>query len=238
MTSVNQGAWVPGTNNYQYGHNSIPNIPITGEPADTNFARFAMLHDGSAYRMYFFKGSTNDTLYQFSWNGSSYAYGHNSIPVLTLTNAPADADASSFSMLHSGGHYHAYLRRLGDPTTLYQFLWVPSTTTYEWGHGPAIPTLNVTGFPSDTDWPRWQMLHDSNAYRIYAFHYGSNDGISQGSLLADTDNSSKPYDHRLYGSPVEALFQIAFLECALTSNKRAGAVLVGETAYTWVVAGS
>lgn len=184
MSSVNQGAWVSGTNNYQFGHNSIPNIPITGAPADTNFARFAMLHDGNAYRMYFFKGSTSDTIYQFSWNGSSYAYGHNSIPVLTLTNAPADADASSFSMLHSGGNYHAYLRRLGDPTTLYQFVWVPNTTTYEWGHSTWIPALSVTGFPSDTDWSRWQMLHDGSAYRIYAFHYGANDQISQGSWNA------------------------------------------------------
>lgn len=181
MASVNQGSWVVNSNNYQYGHKSIPNIPITGAPSDTNFARYGMMHDGSTYRMYFFKGSTNDTLYQFGWNGSSYAYGHNSIPVLTFTNMPADADTSSFCMLHSGSLYTAYLRRLGDPTTLYQFIWVSGTTTYAWGHGNAIPTLNVTGFPNDTDWSRWQMLHDGNAYRIYAFHYGNNNQISQGS---------------------------------------------------------
>ena len=184
MPSVNQGSWQSGTNDYKFGHNSIPNITITGAPGDTNLRRWAMLHDGSAYRMYFFKGSTADTLYQFSWNGSSYAYGHNSIPVLTLTNMPADADASSFSMLHSGGNYHAYLRRLGDPTTLYQFLWVPGTQNYEWGYSGYIPALQVTGFPDDTDWSRWQMLHDGSAYRIYSFHYGQNDRISQGSWNA------------------------------------------------------
>lgn len=181
MPSVNQGSWQPGTNNYVYGLNSIPNIPITGAPADTNLRRFAMLHDGSAYRMYFFKGSTRDTLYQFSWNGSSYAYGHNSIPVLTLVNAPDDADPGTFSMLHSGGNYHAYLRRLGEPTTLYQFIWVSGTTTYEFGLPGWYTALPVTGFPDDTDWSRWSMLHDGNTYRIYAFHYGQNDRISQGS---------------------------------------------------------
>ncbi len=72
-----------------------------------------MLHDGSAYWMYLFRGSTADTLYQFAWDGSSYAFGHKSIPVLTLTGAPTDVDASSLSMLHSGGACHAYLRRLG-----------------------------------------------------------------------------------------------------------------------------
>lgn len=167
--------------NYEYGHNSIPNIPISGAPADANFRRWAMLHDGSAYRLYTFKGSTRDTLYQFSWDGSAYAYGHNSIPEITLTNAPSDADASSISMLHEGSHYHAYLRRLGDPTTLYQFIWIPGTATYQWGVPGYYPSLSVTGYPTDTDWSRWMMLHDGSAYRLYAFHYGHNDRISQGS---------------------------------------------------------
>lgn len=181
MPSVNQGAWIPGTTTYEFGYHSIPNIPITGAPADTNFARWAMLHDGSAYRMYFFRGSTSDTLYQFAWDGSSYAFGHNSIPVLTLVGAPADVDASRLTMLHSGAAYHAYLRRLGDPTTLYQFVWVPGTTTYQWALAGYYPTLPVTGFPADTDWSRWNMLHDGAAYRIYAFRYGSTDRLLQGS---------------------------------------------------------
>lgn len=166
--------------NYQYGYNSIRNIPITGAPADTNFLRWAMLHDGGAYRMYFFRGSSADTLYQFAWDGASYAFGHNSIPVLTLVGAPADVDAGSLSMLHSGGAYHAYLRRLGDPRTLYQFIWVPGTTTYQWDVAPYIPALPVTGFPADTDWSRWDMLHDGSTYRIYAFRYGRNDRLLQG----------------------------------------------------------
>jgi len=160
MPSLNQGAWVAGTTIYRFGHHSISRIPITGAPADTNLARWAMLHDGSAYRLYAFRGSTSDTLYQFSWDGSSYAFAHNSIPVLTLVGAPADVDASSLSMLHSGTAYHAYLRRLGDPTMLYQFIWAPGTTTYVWGRAPYLPSLPVTGFPADTDWSRWDMLHD------------------------------------------------------------------------------
>jgi hypothetical protein len=181
MPSVNQAAYVPGTSIYRFGYNSIPNIPITGAPADNNFRRWSMLHDGSAYRMYFFKGSTSNTLYQYSWNGSSYQYAYNSIPELTLTNIPADADPSSFSMLNSGPYYHLYLRRLGDPTVLYQFLWVPGTTNYNYGQPPAIPILQVSGFPSDTDWARWMMLHDGSAFRLYAFKLGSNTEFYQGS---------------------------------------------------------
>ncbi|GII84939.1 hypothetical protein Ssi03_29290 [Sphaerisporangium siamense] len=208
MISLNQGLWVPGTDKYEYGYNSIPNIPVTGAPDDTNFRRWSMLHDGTTYRLYAFKGSSRDTLYQFTWNGSSYAYGHDSIPVLTLTNAPADADPSSISLLHSGEAYHAYLRRLGDPTTLYQFVYVPGTTTYQWSYGDYVPTLQVTGFPADTDWSRWSMLHDGSAYRIYAFHYGSNDQLAQGSWNADA--SQYQYAHnsipelKLTGFPADS----------------------------------
>ncbi|QTE30830.1 hypothetical protein [Pengzhenrongella sicca] len=194
MVSLNQGAWVPGTATYEYGYHSIPVISVTGAPADTNVARWAMLHDGSAYRLYFFQGSSTDTLYQFAWDGSSYAYGHNSIPVLTLTGAPADVDASRLTMLHSGAAYHAYLRRLGDPTTLYQFVWVPGTTTYQWAVAGYYPSLPVTGFPSDTDWSRWNMLHDDATYRIYAGRYGSTDRLVQGSWNAAAGQYQFGYD--------------------------------------------
>lgn len=186
MPSLNQGAWVPGTDEYRFGFASIPRIPITGAPADTNFARSAMLHDGVDYRFYAFQGSTRDTLYQFGWNGTSYAFGHRSIPRLRLIDMPADADASSIRMLHSGGAYHAYLRRLGDPTTLYQFIFRPGTTTYAWATAPFIPTLGVRGFPADTDWSRWNMLHDGSDYRLYAFRYGSIDRFYQGAWDGST----------------------------------------------------
>ena len=180
MSSVNQAAYVRGSATYQFGYNSIPNIPITGAPADTNWRRWAMLHDGTTYRMYFFKGSTHNTLYQFAWNGSSYEFGHNSIPELTLLNIPEDADTSSFSMLYSGAGYHLYLRQLGNPNRLYQFLWEPGTSHYTFGLSPAIPELEVAGFPADTDWARWSMLHDGNDYRLYAFKLGSNTEFYQG----------------------------------------------------------
>lgn len=180
MASVNQAAYVSGTSIYRFGHNSIPNIPITGAPSDTDWKRWSMLHDGSAYRLYVFKGSTNNKIYQFAWDGNSYKYGHNSIPELTLTNMPGDADASSFSMLYGENKYRLYLRQLGNPCLLYQFVWVSGTTNYEFGHGSAIPKLQVAGFPADTDWSRWSMLHDGGDYRLYAFKLGSNSEFYQG----------------------------------------------------------
>ena len=104
VPSLNQGSWIPGTDNYEYGYNSIPNIPITGAPADADFSRFSMLYDGSAYRLYVFRRNSQGTLYQFSFDGSSYAYGHNSIPMLALIDAPVDADIGSFSMLYDGAY--------------------------------------------------------------------------------------------------------------------------------------
>ncbi|EDM77000.1 hypothetical protein PPSIR1_15905 [Plesiocystis pacifica SIR-1] len=220
MSSVNQAAYVPGSTTYEFGYNSIPNIPITGAPADANLRRWAMLHDGSAYRLYCFKGSSRDTLYQFAWNGSSYAYGHNSIPELTLTNIPADADLSSFSMVHSGSLYHLYLRRLGDPTTLYQFLYVQGTTTYNYGQAPAIPTMQIAGFPADTDWSRWMMLHDNSAYRFYAFKLGSNTQFYQGSW----DGSKYSFGHN-------SIRELTLKGTPANSNLGGAAMLHDNSAY-------
>jgi len=181
LVSLNQAAWVPGTATYRFGFRSIPNIPITGEPADADAARWAMLHDGSVYRLYAFRQGTNDRLYQFGFDGSSYAFGHRSIPELTLADFPADTDAGSFAMLHDGADYRLYLRRAGDPRTLHQAAWVPGTATYRFGFR-SIPRIPVTGFPADADWDRWGMLHDGGAYRFYAFKSGSDDRFYQGAF--------------------------------------------------------
>ena len=178
MTSVNQAVYISGST-YGFGGDKALTLPITGAPSDTNWRRWSMLYDGSDYRMYFFKGSTNNTIYQFAWDGSSYKYGHNSAPELTLTKVPADADANTFSMVHGQGNYRLYLRQVGNPNLLYQFGWLPGTTNYELGYG-SITELTVSGFPADTDWHRWSMLNDDDHYRIYAFKLGSNTEFYQG----------------------------------------------------------
>lgn len=181
MPSLNQFAYVAGTDHYRFGHNSIPNIPITGAPADANLARWSMLHDDAAFRLYCFKGSSRDAIYQFSFNGASYAFGHNSIPELRLEGFPADVDASSFSMLFDGADYRLYMRRLGHSQTLYQGAWVRGTNVYRFGHN-STPQLPVIEFPGDTDWSRWSMLHDGVDYRFYAFKLGSNTQLYQGAF--------------------------------------------------------
>ena len=179
--SLNQAAWVGGTSTYKFGHNSIPNIPITGAPSDTNWNRSAMLHDGTTYRLYFFKGSSDDTIYQFGFNRATgaYEYGFNSIPELKLTGAPRDASAESFAMLHDGTTYRLYLRRLGHPDILYQFGFNRASRDYEFGFN-SIQVLHVDHAPADVDWSSWGMLHDGSAYRFYAFKQGTKDKFYQG----------------------------------------------------------
>lgn len=170
--SVNQAAYQGGVT-YQYGHNSIPNIMITGAPLDTDRSRMAMLHDGERFRMYFFKVGSNDTFYQFAYNPSSgtYEYGFDSIPVLKVVNMPVDADPSSFAMLHDGTTYRFYMQ---SKTTkrIYQAAFNTGTQRYEYGYN-SINFLNLTKAPADTDFDRWAMLHDGSAYRFYAFKSGS-----------------------------------------------------------------
>jgi len=221
MPSLNQFAWIAGSTNYRFGHNSIPNIPITGAPADANLARWSMLHDNAAYRLYCFRGSSRNSLYQFSFNGASYAYGHNSIPVLTLEDFPDDTDASSFAMLHDGTDYRLYMRRLGDRRTLYQAAWVSGTTIYRYAHR-SIPNIPITGFPTDTDWSRWAMLHDGAAYRVYAFRLGSNTQIYQGSF----NPATSAYEYGFNSIPM-----LTLLDTPSSSNLGGAAMLHDNANY-------
>ena len=177
---LNQAAFVPNTTTYKFGYRSIPSIPVVGAPRDTDYSRWAMLHDGTDYRLYFFKSGSADTIYQFAFDRrvEQYKFGYNSIRALRIVGAPQDADASSFSMLHDGAEYRLYLRRQGNPRILYQFAFNPETENYEYGYH-SLPVIEVTGFPEDTDWSRWDMLHDGEYYRFYAFRAGSNDEFYQ-----------------------------------------------------------
>jgi hemin uptake protein HemP len=193
MHSLNQFAWISGTPAYQFGHRSPGNAPITGAPDDADLGRWSMLHDGAVYRLYCGKRGHDDILYQFGFDGAAYVYGHRSRPELRLHEFPADTDASSFAMLHDGAAYRLYLRRRGDPTTLYQAAWVAGTSDYRFGHD-SIPTLSVTQFPADADWSRWTMLHDGAEYRYYVFRSGSGTNFYQGAF--NRPANAYEYAHR------------------------------------------
>ena len=179
--SLNQAGYNASTRTYQYGYASIPSINITGAPDDLDWSRWAMLHAGNTYRLYFFKVGSNDTLYQFGYNPRSgdYEYGYLSASEVKITGAPTDADPTSFAMLHDGSRYRLYMRSLSNPARIYQFVYNPSTLRYEYGFGGAIPRIDVTGAPADVDWDRWGMLHDGTTYRHYAMRQGSNTQMYQ-----------------------------------------------------------
>ena len=115
-----------------------------------------------------------------------------SLPVLG-SSAPDAADPGSFAMLHDGRDYRLFLRRLGDPRTLYQAAWVAGTPSYRFGHR-SIDTIPVTGFPDDTDWSRWSTLHDGAAYRLYTGSHRDPDLLYQGAF--NVDAHAYQYGHR------------------------------------------
>ncbi|MGD1701186.1 hypothetical protein [Dapis sp. BLCC M229] len=96
MTFINQALYVPNSTTYKFLSDAGADLSVVDAPSDANWRRWSMLHDGSDYRMYCFKGTTSDTLYQFGWDGSSYKYGHNSYRVLTISGIPDDADTSGY----------------------------------------------------------------------------------------------------------------------------------------------
>ena len=109
-TELYQFAFNPASRNYEYGFRSIDIIDTTGLPADADLSRWAMLYDGTVYRQYVGKAGSPDVMYQCGFNGSSYAFGHRSIPELNIVGMPADSDTTSFAMLHDGADYRFYHR--------------------------------------------------------------------------------------------------------------------------------
>lgn len=187
MHSLHQFTWVAGTNTYRH---AAGELRIADAPSDADLSRWSMLHDGDAYRLYCFKGRSSDTLYQFGFDGHAYRFGHRSIPELKLVEFPDDADPSSFAMLHDGRDYRLFLRRQGDPRTLYQAAWVAGTPSYRFAHR-SIASVQVTAFPEDTDWSRWSTLHDGAAYRLYAGKQGEPAQLYQAAFNVD----AQAYQH-------------------------------------------
>lgn len=165
-----QFGYNPSTQDYEYGYNSISQLTITGIPADADMSKFAMLHDGTTYRLYVRSATNVNVMYQFGYNTTSqnYEYGHNSIPSLNITLAPADVDHSKWAMLHDGSAYRLYLGKTGDDETMYQFAYNVSSSDYEYGYN-SIDVLTIADMPADSIKTDFAMLHDGSAYRFY-FH--------------------------------------------------------------------
>ena len=192
--SLNQAGYNSSAGSYQYGYRSIANIMISGQPDDLDWSRWAMLHDGEVYRLYFFKVGSNTQIYPFGYNPSTalYEYGYRSIPLLDIKGAPTDADPTSFAMLHDGSDYRLYMRSSSNPTRIYQFAFNKTTSDYEYGYR-SIPVMDVTKAPADVDWDRWGMLHDGSVYRHYAFKKGAEDTMYQFGFNSSTSDYEYGY---------------------------------------------
>lgn len=167
-TELHQAAFVKGTDSYRFGHRSIARLRIVDAPADTDTSRWAMLHDGSAYRLYFMRRGTDDTLLPFTFHRSDeeYVYDASRGPI-RIHGTPADADTSSFAVLHDGTDARLYFRAVSGTERLFQFALNPAARRFEYGFR-SIEEIPIAGAPADTDWRRWAMLHDGTRFRLYA----------------------------------------------------------------------
>lgn len=176
-----QGVFDARTETIRAGHGAPASVPVADAPADTDWTRWAMLHDGETYRLYAFRTGTQTRLYAFAFNPATqrYEWGHGSEPELRLVGMPRTASTSRFAMLHDGRTMRLYLQDRNDWTVMHQFGLNRGTGHMEYGHR-AMPTLRVTGFPTDTDWRRWAMLHDGRDHRFIALRKGGGAQIYQG----------------------------------------------------------
>ncbi len=181
--SLNQAAWNGAA--YEFGFESIDTIPILDAPADTDWSRWAMLHDTDVYRLYFMREGSDSSIYQFGFNGGlgAYVFGYASIEEISITGIPADADTSQFAMLHDGEIYRLYFLSQSAPLRLYQFGFNAGAAVpaYQYGYR-SLESIAITGAPAGTDFSGYAMLHDgaeSETYRFYAFASAAHTSISQ-----------------------------------------------------------
>ena len=77
--TIYQFGYNDSTQSYEYGYSSIDNPKLAGKPGDDT-SSFALLHDGTTCRLYMHSKTNVTAMYQFSFDGRSYVYGHDSIP--------------------------------------------------------------------------------------------------------------------------------------------------------------
>lgn len=104
-----QGAYDPAAGAFVFGFSSIERVPIINIPSGAVMDAWAMLHDGTAYRLYVHR-SGRDAIHQFVFDSDSGAYDHTntSLPTIDLRSVPADVDTSNFAMLHSSSATNGY----------------------------------------------------------------------------------------------------------------------------------
>ena len=79
-------------------------------PRDTDWHRWAMLHDGNTYRLYAMRRGA-DLLYQAAWDSSraAYVFGYSSIPEISVRRTPDRGQ--DVAMLHDGDDFRLYVTR-------------------------------------------------------------------------------------------------------------------------------
>jgi len=119
---------------YEFGYKSTKMLKIKGVPATANTFTFSMLHDGSAYRLYFLDINDRQLLYQFVFNGQDYVV-ESSNPELRLEGIPTNIDASRMAMLYSkendSSGYHLYGFEQGRKAHLVQAYYDMNTNSYQ-----------------------------------------------------------------------------------------------------------
>lgn len=171
---------------YRFDDDEEASIPVLEAPADTDWRRWAMLHDGTRARLYAFRSGTVDELYPFAYDedAGAFRWRFDSTDMIEVVGAPATADSSRFAMLHDGQTYRLYMPDSQDQRILHQFAFDSEAGHYAYGHRSA-PRVYLNRFPRDADHGRLAMLHDGTDQRAFLFLAGRHDFLVQGAFDAE-----------------------------------------------------
>jgi hypothetical protein len=128
---------------------------------------------------------SDETLYVFEYDTETEEYGYTGQTV-SIEGAPADADLSSFAVLHDDGIARLYARS-STTNSLHQFGFDAGSAGFVYGH-ESIDQLDIVDTPGGTDWSGWAMLHDGDDFRLYAFSSAARQAVVQHAYDADVED--------------------------------------------------
>lgn len=107
-----QFAPVEGCNEWKWGENAIPSIPIVEFPEDADYCRWFMYHDADNYVYGCLIQGTPNCFVSGAFNGEAYQSSHCTSGQVVLEGGVESIGFSGASMLHDGGDYRFYFLQL------------------------------------------------------------------------------------------------------------------------------
>lgn len=160
--SVYQFGFNSGSDTFEFGFESIDNLPLVGIPGEANTSSFGMAYAGG-YALYMLSDDQR-TAYGFGYDGALdvYSHGFDAPGSTSIVGAPEGVDWSGWAVAGNGGSTTLYAFASEDHDALVQFERSGDAFTFV-DASLSLDLAGLEGSPS-TD---FAVTHDGASTRLY-----------------------------------------------------------------------